>query len=156
MYVVPLDRLSGARYFMSRHTNLITIIFFSVVHDLALHGETPSTKNQDRPKLRHQRRNSVSVCETPTRQYRQNDTPTRQCRQNDTPKRQSRQVSEENAKNKNKEKDTSQKRAQVSRLSRYSFLIDGSNPQNSFYNLPIHPATIFLISLKLAIVMYTY
>ena len=119
MYVVPLDRLSGARYFMSRHTNLITIIFFSVVHDLALHGETPSTKNPERPKLRHQRRNSVSVCETPTRQYRQNDTPTRQCRQNDTPKRQSRQVSEENAKNKNKEKDTSQKRPQVSRLSRY-------------------------------------
>ena len=80
-----------------------------MVHDLALHGEIPSTKNPDRPKLRHQRRNSVSVCETPTRQ----------CRQNDTPKRQSRQVSEENAKNKNKEKDTSQKRPQVSRLSRY-------------------------------------
>jgi hypothetical protein len=88
-----------------------------VVHDLALHGEIPATKNLDRPKVRHQRRNSVSVCETPTRQYRQSETSTHQSRQ--TEKRQFRQVSEENAKNKNKEKDFSQRRPPVSRMSRY-------------------------------------
>ena len=36
-----------------------------MVHDLALHGETPKSRSQT-PKGRHQRRNSVTVCETPT------------------------------------------------------------------------------------------
>ena len=57
---------------------IVVAVVFSVVHDLALHGEappgrdgTPERRNQSRSSdIR--RRNSVSVCETPTRLSKQN------------------------------------------------------------------------------------
>jgi hypothetical protein len=82
-----------------------------VVHDLALHGETPKSRSRtpDRSKSRLQRRNSVSVCQTPTRTTKPNVEQTVR-----TPT----QIADQNVKNKQNEADKRQQLKQTSRVTR--------------------------------------
>jgi hypothetical protein len=86
-----------------------------VVHDLALHGETPKSRSRtpDRSKSRLQRRNSVSVCQTPTRTTKPNVEQTVK-----TPKKTSKQIADQNVRNKQTETDKRQQLKQTSRVTR--------------------------------------